>query len=208
MATLLSYSLCSVDNVKETLGIASSDSSWDNLIIRKINQATEIIEGWCNRRFLETIYTDELYDATYDRQLVLRQYPVTSTTTFALAARDTTLNEGSFDSVDSEQYFIDRKGGIVDAVSDFWGGYDQWRVTYSAGYATIPADLAEACATLAAYLVTNDPATQTGVSSKREGSREIHYFDHRSSSTEGILVQLGILTTLERYGAPALGSLR
>ncbi len=204
MASLVAYALCTKEDVKETLGIASSDTSWDNFIIRKINQATEIIEGWCGRRFKQTTYTDEYYDATHDQQLVLRNYPVT--TLASLSARDTTLNEGSFDTIDSENYFLDGNAGILDAVSNFWGGYDQWKVTYTAGYSVIPNDLAEACATLAGYLTVNDPATQTGISAKREGSRQVSYFDHRSSTNDGILTQLGILPTLERYSTPALGS--
>lgn len=204
MADLLSYALCTLADVKETLGVASSDTSWDNIIKRKINQATELIEGWCGRRFKETTYTDELYDATHDRQLVLRNYPVTSSVT--LSARDTTLNEGDFDTIDSENYFVDANAGVLDGISNFWGSFDQWRVTYTAGYATIPSDLAEACATLAAHLVGNDPAVETGVASKREGSRQITYFDHRSSTTDGLFVQLGIMPTLERYSVQALGS--
>lgn len=204
MATLVDYALTTVADVKETLGIASSDSTWDNLIKRKINQATEIIEGWCNRRFKSTTYTDELYDATHDGQLLLRNYPVISFT--SLSARDTTLNEGSFDTVDSEHYFVDANAGVIDAVSAFWGGYDQWRVTYTAGYATIPADLAEAAATLAAYLTTSDPSATLGISAKKEGSREVKYFDHRSTKGDSVFTQLGILPTLQRYSSPTLGS--
>lgn len=204
MADLLSYALTSLGDVKELLGIDSSDQSWDNLIRRKINQATEMIEGWCNRRFKSTAYTAEMYDATQDNQLVLRNYPVIAFT--SLSARDTTLNSGSFSVIDSDQYFVDTNAGVVDAVSSFWGQYDQWSVTYTAGYATIPSDLQEACATLAGYLTVNDPSQQTGVASKREGSREVRYFDHRSSSDDGLFAQLGILPTLERYSSPALGS--
>lgn len=207
MATLVSYALTTLADVKETLGIASSDSSWDNLIIRKINQSTEMIEGWCQRRFKETTYTDELYDATYDRQLQLRNYPVTSTATFALSARDTTLNQDSFDSVDTDQYFIDRNAGIIDAVSSFWGSFDQWKVTYSAGYATIPSDLQEACATLAAYLTVNDPSAHTGIESMREGSREIRYSDVTfGGANSDLFADLGILPTLQRYSVQPLGS--
>lgn len=204
MAQLLSYALTTEADVKETLGIASDDHSYDNLIVRSINRATEMIEGWCGRRFKLTTYTDELYDATYDNQLVLRNFPVTSLT--SLSARDTTLNSGSFDAIDSENYFLDASAGILDAVSNFWGSYDQWEVTYTAGYATIPSDLAEATAALAAYFVGNDPATGVGIASKREGSRQVTYFDHRSTSDTSLFTQLGILPTLERYSSPALGS--
>lgn len=207
MAELVDYALTTLEDVRETLGIASGDLSWDNLIKRKINQATEIIEGWCQRRFVDTTYTDELYDATHDNQLTLRNYPVTTTATFALSARDTTLNQDSFDSVDSEQYFLDRNAGVIDAVSSFWGSYDQWKVTYSAGYTTIPSDLAEACATLAGFLTVNDPASQTGIDMMREGAREVRYRDISfGGENSDLFADLGILPTLQRYSVPALGS--
>lgn len=200
MASLLSYALTSVADVKETMGIASSDTSWDNLITRKINQATEMIEGWCNRRFAATNYTDELYDATWTQQLILRQRPVITFT--SLAGRDTTLNEGSFDTVDASEYFIDEEAGLVNAVSSFWGRYEQWQVTYRAGYETIPSDLAEACATLAAYLAGSDPSSTTNIRRKKEGARELEYGQNNFASMDEMFTQLGILTTLHRYGAP------
>lgn len=210
MASLSSYALTNLADVKETAGIASGDTSWDNLIIRKINQSTEMIEGWCNRRFLATDYV-EYYDSTYSEQLILRQYPVINLTT--IEARDTTLNDSSFNTVVSDMYFTDTNAGIIDAVSQFWGKYDQWRVTYRAGYATIPYDLAEACATLASYLAVNDPSQTAGIARKREGAREIQYGNARfvtpdTSGAEVLFTELGILPTLQRYSSQALGSLR
>lgn len=195
MASLLSYALTNVADVKEQLGIESSDSTYNNLIIRKINQATEIIEGWCSRRFAVTTYTDELYDASHTGQLQLRQFPLT-TSTITLKARDTTINTGSFDTIDTDQYFVDANTGIIDAISSFWGSFDQWSVTYTAGYVTIPSDLAEACCTLASYFMANDPATSMSISSKHEGQRSISYF---SGSNEKLFERLGIRFTLDRY---------
>lgn len=212
MAAPLAYALTTKEDVKETLGIASSDTSWDNIIIRNINRATEIIEGWCNRRFKETTYTDQLYDASGERQLSLRQFPITDTTPFVLKSRDTTMNENSFDTIDADLFFLDRQAGIVDAVATFWGRVDQWSVTYSAGYATIPSDLAEACAALAAYLTVNDPSLTVGISRKKEGAREVQYgggmrFTGSSNTREALFAELGILPTLDRYAYHAVSGL-
>lgn len=205
MASLASYALTNVSDVKETMGIASGDLTWDNIITRSINRATEMIEGWCNRRFLATDYT-EYYDASYSEQLILRQYPIISLT--SIEARNTTLNDNSFNTVTSDQYFLDNNAGVIDAISGFWGKYDQWRIVYRAGFTIIPSDLAEACAALASYFAGQDPAQVAGLAMKREGSRELQFHRMGYTSVEDLFTQLGIAATLQRYGTQALGTLR
>lgn len=198
MAVLLSYALTTLADVKENLGITSS--SQDNLIIRKINQATEIIVGYCNRRFDEQTGVVEYYDGRIEDQLLLRNRPVTATTTFQLEARDTSLNDNDFSIIPVDEYFVDDEAGVIDGVAGFWGNYDRWKVTYSYGYATIPSDLAEACASLAAYYVNNDPSQVAGISNKEEGTRKIQYSNNRNgSSSDDIITQLGLKTILDRY---------
>jgi hypothetical protein len=196
MATLLSYALTSVADVKETLGISSGDSTQNNLITRKINQATEIIEGYCQRRFKEQALITEYHEGSRTDELVLLQRPVTDATPFVLSARDTALNDNDFNTVDANQYFVDANAGIVRAVSTFYGHWDRWKVVYSAGYATIPSDLAEAAVTLAAYLVSNGGSGQA-VKRTREGQREVEY--QAASQGEDLLGELGIQATLNRY---------
>lgn len=207
MADLLPYALTTLQDVKESLGIASSDLTWDNLIKRKINQATEIIEGYCGRRFKATNYTDEEYDGTWTDQLVLRNFPVISFT--GLSARDSSLNQGDFDTINSEHYFVDNNSGIIDSVAgSFYGSYNRWRVTYRAGYETIPSDLQEACAILASYLTINDPGSNTGIASKKEGQREVTYHNLNSSAQIDMFELLGIQPTLDRYAGVSLSGIR
>lgn len=197
MAQLLSYALTTLADVKETLGITGT--SQDNLLIRKINQATEMIIGYCNRRFDEQTNVVEYYDGRIEQQLLLRNRPVTTTTTFQIQARDTSLNDNDFTTVPTDEYFLDREAGVVDGVASFVGNYDRWKVTYSYGYATIPSDIAEACVALAGYLYDNNPA-DANVQSKEEGTRKITYAATKAGgSMEDTFVQLGIKTTLDRY---------
>lgn len=199
MSNLLSYALCSVADVKESLGIPSSDTSQDNIIIRKINQATEMIERYCGgRRFAETTYTDEEYDATNSDQLILRNYPVTTLT--SLSYRDSSLNEDAWEVVDADRYFTDITAGVLDLTFNAVGRWNRYRVTYTAGYSTIPADLAEACVILASYYVQN-ATSGTGIKKKKEGQREIEYFDVNSggSGANDIFTQLNIDDILLTY---------
>lgn len=201
MAVLLSYALCTVADVKESLGIDAGNTSKDNLIIRKINYATHIIESFCNlsadHHFKQDTYTNEVYDATNTDNLVLRMRPASS---ISIGWRGTSQNEDNWNTIDTEDYFINSSAGILNGLSRFSGGYGAFRVTYTAGYSTIPADLAEACATLAAYFVEN-AASGTAVKRKREGQREVEYFQAQGSSTGGdsIIEQLGLDNVLSRY---------
>lgn len=201
MADLLSYALCSVEDVTSIPGFPSTSIS-DDFIKRKINQATEMIEGYCGRRFKSTTYTDEKYDGTLTDSLVLRNRPITGDLT--LKGRDGATSDSGYDTIDSSFYFIDYDAGIIDAVSRFYGGYDRWAVTYTAGYTTIPADLQEACATLAAYLAQNSLGTG-GISSKQEGSRKVDYFNTTGAS--GIIGLLHLDEILDGYSNTVISGL-
>jgi hypothetical protein len=196
MATLLSYALTTKADVKESLGIASSDTTKDNLIIRKINQATRAIENYCGRRFALTTYTDVEYAATNTNQIILRQRPITTFTDFSI--RDSSLNYSSFENMDSHLYFVDTAAGVVDLMFTARGGWNRYKFTYTAGYGTIPEDLAEACATLAAFYVNNADGSDVGLSSKREGQREVK-FATATQNFIGILQSLGLDGILESY---------
>lgn len=203
MATLNAWALCSLADVKETLGIESGNTTQDNLIIRKINQATDIIEGYCgldnDHHFKEATYTNEEYDGTGTSELFLRVKPVTAVS--SLDMRSTGQNISDWDSVSTNDYFFNEHSGLIKAVFGFNLSYALYRVTYTAGFATIPSDLAEACVLLVGYLVDNG-SSGVAVKRKQEGRREIEYF--QPAQNANLLSQLGIDDTLDRYMMPSL----
>lgn len=196
MASLLSYALTDLASVKESLGIASSVTQYDNLIIRKINQATKAIENYCGRRFKSTDYTNEEYNATNIDQLILRQRPVISFT--SLDIRDAGLNVDNWETIDTQLYFVDEEAGLLDLMFNARGRWMRYRATYTAGYTTIPEDLAEACATLACFYYNNANASDIGVSKKKEGQREVSYASG-SQDFKSILKNLGIDGIVDSY---------
>lgn len=200
MASLNSWALTTVADVKESLGIDAGNTSKDNLIIRKINMATEMIESYCNlpynHHFKEATYTNEVYDGTYTDQIPLLMRPVSAVSSFGY--RNSGENVDSWSTIDSEDYFTDLSSGLINGYNTL-SSYSGYRVTYTAGYATIPADLAEACATLAAYLVDNISGG-SGIKRKREGGREIEYFQAGGGGSSGsILDDLSLDDVLNRY---------
>lgn len=198
MASPLSYALTNLNDVKESLGIQSSDTSYDNLIIRNINKSTLAIESYCGRRFMETTYTDEVYNPTQTDELVLRQRPVTATQSFGLDVRTTGLNADNWETIDSELYFVDNSSGVVYCMFNSNGRWQRFRATYSAGYATIPADLAEACVNLVCYYINNADGRTVGVQELREGQRQVRYLN-TALSFKSLIENLGIDEILNSY---------
>lgn len=196
MAALLSYALTNKADVKESLGIASSDTSKDNLIIRKINQATRAIEAYCGRRFAATVYSNVVYSASQTDELVLRQRPVLSFT--SLEIRDSGLNYDTWETVDDHLYFVDDNAGVINLMFNARGRWDRYRVSYTAGYTDIPEDLAEACVSLAAYYVLNADSSDVGKFKIEEGQRKVTYAKQQLSF-KTILENLGIDTIIESY---------
>lgn len=207
MTALVSHALCTVADVKELLGIDSGDSSKDNLITRKINQATDMIEGYCllpyNHHFKEATYTNETFDGGYSNYIQLGGAPVSSVSSFQY--RDTRLNEDSWTTIDTNDYFIDSDTGMLLLNHYTWGGWAGFRASYTAGYSTIPSDLSEACATLAAHLVNNSNLSSgSSVQSVREGQRQITYATKEKDTA--LIDTLGLDEMLDRYVRVSLGA--
>lgn len=208
MATLVDYALTTVADVKESLNIASSDSTKNNLIIRKINQATDMIQKHCGRTFKLTQYVED-YDGSNIDELTLSNWPVVvdATRTFSVQRRDSGLNEEDFETVDASLYFVDTASGVVELNYVAAGRWNRYRYSYWAGYATIPNDLAEAANMLACYLVTNPNGLNIGVQTRKEGQREVRYSLNNTNITFlNLLQQLGIDDTLAAYCTMPLAS--
>lgn len=200
-AVLVDYALTNVADVKESLNIASADHTKDNLITRKINQVTDLIEKYCGRRFKLTEYS-EYYDGSNIDEITLRNRPIVidGSHLFTAEFRDTSLNEGDFDTIESQIYFVDESAGIVKLNYRAVGRWNRYRYGYWAGYATIPNDLAEAAATLAAYYVNNPTGAFVGTSLRKEGQREIRYSNTNNTLTfMNIVQQLGLDETINAY---------
>lgn len=216
MATLVNYALTTVADVKESLGIASSDTSKDNLITRKINQATDAIENYCQRRFMLTNYIQEEYKASHIDEIVLKQRPIVidDNHTFLQEWRTTTFNMGpaadTWETIDTQLSFIDQGAGVVNLLYNALGYWNRYRYTYWAGYAVTqedldagiagyPNDLVEACNMLACYYVNNPSGTNVYLAGQSEGSRSTRYVLHTNKSFVQLLNELGIDETINAY---------
>ena len=123
-----------------------------------------------------------------------RNNPVISLSNFS--ERNTTQNENSWTTIDTQDYFVDLTAGVIDCRFGILKHWNLYKVTYIAGFATIPSDLAEACVMLACALVEN-ASTGASVKKKTQGPKTIEYYD--SVQGESLITQLGIDDMLQRY---------
>lgn len=159
-------------NVKTHLGLASEDTSLDALIDLLLLEVDEVINGYTGRGDLSSSQATEYYDGAGRELLLLRRRPVTAVGGVWVDQAAFYGNaSGAFPS-DSEwtsgtDFALPRSdasegnGGVLVAIRnpDFGGG-GIWpagrgniKVTYTAGYATIPKDLTLAATNLTVLLV-------------------------------------------------------
>lgn len=198
MTALLSYSLTTLANTKESLGIASGTTTDDELLKRLINSATQTIERYLGgRRLASTAYTNERYDGTGTDKLKLRNWPVTAITDVQYMTGD--YGTPKWESFDSDFYIVDTADGqnagvIRYSAGSFNAGVENIQVSYTAGYTTIPFDIEEACIQIVSTMYKQRKAR--GIKSESLGDRSVTYFENKAGS---IIENLGLDDVLDQY---------
>lgn len=110
---ILPYALTTLDRIKDKLGM--DKPTQDLVLSRIINSVTDWIENQCNRRFLRTTYTNELYSIKGAREtiLLLKQAPVT--TLGAIQYRQGSVGSPTWTPYTSNDYELvgDGSSGII-----------------------------------------------------------------------------------------------
>lgn len=139
-----STNLCSRDDLKTRLGLGGT--AHDDALDALIAAASEAIETFCCRRFAVESHT-EYHDGGHDR-VMFRHRPVTELTGLW---DDPVRAFGDATAVAASEVVLDEERGLLVLRSGrFAAGIRNVKVVYSAGYDTIPDDLAQGCALLAA----------------------------------------------------------
>lgn len=204
MSNLVSHAFITLNEVKEALEISGGDH--DAKLNGYINRATDIIESYCRRRFLSTVHTDEIYSGDGSRYLSLRNFPVTSLASVAYRTGD--FSSPSWDAVDTELFTLDtaagNDSGVIYLDTGFHRGVENYRFTYTAGYALadVPNDLKEACIEIVSYLFNRRKSTP-GIKSETLG-RYSYTLGSAPSGGMGILKLLGVDDILDTYRTPTV----
>lgn len=147
--TLVSHALTTLAKAKDICDIATATTTYDTFLTKMINSATSAIENICGkRRFKSTTYTNERYDGNGADKLYLRHYPIISVSALTID------NESQSEATDYDDYDGHWIEPVIQGVKlegclyrvDKWNfGWQNVKITYTAGYATIPYDLDLAC---------------------------------------------------------------
>lgn len=135
--SLKTYALTTVARFKAFAGLTGLSAAQDTVIEILINSLTEYVENYCQRRFMKTAYSNEVYDGDGSRELYLKEYPVISGETFTLQDRSTGSNQDDWGTISSSEYFVDNETGIVEFAGKsrkFRNSPQAYRVTYTSGF--------------------------------------------------------------------------
>jgi len=134
-------SLCTLDNVKDVLGMKGS-SEEDGVLEIIIDNVSKTFETHCDRVFDSTEHT-EYFDGRGRSWVRPKHYPITSVSG---VWDDFDWGWGSDDLVDSSYYRVASDGMfIVLKSTTFVDAEQNVKIIYTAGYTTIPNDLRGAC---------------------------------------------------------------
>lgn len=217
---IYAFSLTSLSRLKARLGI--SDTSYDTILTQLINEATDAIQGYCGRRFIESTYENELYDGGDGSRasLILMAYPVSSIS--AIGERSGTVTSPSWRTMSVDEYeAVDRQAaitsvrpafismtGIVRFGSRLFYGINNYRVSYVAGYKiswanegdltlhNLPLDLTSACEQLCAAMF--NMRKNAGVGSESLGAHSVTWSDMLGSSADSLGTS-AVAKTITRY---------
>jgi hypothetical protein len=134
--------LTTLANVKQYLQIEPDDTSADDLLERMIDAASVTIERYCGRTFLQANYT-EVRHGTGQRRMSVRNIPMTAVSSVTVNGRSIPARPGATgQGFTFDQYCVNLTG------YDFTDGYDNVAISYTAGFAAVPADVDLACCEL------------------------------------------------------------
>lgn len=171
--TLNANALTTLAAAKDFLEIPTADTSQDAKVERFINAASSAIENYCSRKFKSQTFT-EYHDGRQSNSILLQQYPATKPTVVAI---DGTWAFDSTSELNSNDYDVLENGWLTLRSSVFPRGNRNIKVTYVAGYSTIPSDVSEACLMLVEYFYMHRNDRRSGVKSKSKNGENISYME-------------------------------
>lgn len=164
-----------------------------------INSASQFINNFCDRVFIETLYTDEIYDGNGDKELYLKNYPITNAEAVIVKTWDTFSNIVDSTLAINTDYLVYVNKGLIFKRGSWILAPQRYRITYTAGYLVdkVPYDLKYACAQICQHL--NNSKNNPGIASEAIGKYSVSYKDPSSESFMSVAVPSSIIDMLQPY---------
>ena len=186
--------LATREELKRYLGIDAGETGPDALLDQLLEYASERIESHCGRRFASEELT-EYHDGPGTSRLVLDRRPVTD---LSAAYVDADRDFGASTVIPAEELVLYPEAGLlVRAGSPFPRGARNVKVVYTAGYTSLPDDLAAACVKLAAAWYAHSQAGADGIRRETLGEYRAEY--------AGAPLPADVESALAPYREPAAG---
>lgn len=168
--------LVDLSEMKDYLGFADDDTDRDNQLGLFINLVSSLCELNTDRQFLEQEFT-EYYNGSTSDKILLRQYPVISDEGTIQVWIDTDRDFGADTLIDSDDLVVDQNNGILYYTGGEWGvGVRHIKVTYTAGYTTIPYALRLSVMEAVAFFWKRKNEKSWGLNSISKGESSITRF--------------------------------
>lgn len=133
--------LTTVERVKQFLPLSSSNTTDDQLLARLVAAASAVVSQYCGRTFTTASHV-ETRDGTGATALVCRQAPITAVTSLTIGGQPLAL---STQPGQRGYYVSDPITGVIALEgATFTRGRGNVVLTYTAGFATTPADVEQA----------------------------------------------------------------
>ena len=131
-------------NLKSFLNFNDSDTSKDSFLNLIITSTDKYCKTYLKRDILETTYTNLELNGSGTEDLVLPQYQIVSITSLY---DDINRAWGSDCLIDTDEYVTDLDYWIITLLDDniFNKAIKNIKITYKAGYSSVPADLSLSC---------------------------------------------------------------
>lgn len=169
--------LCKVDDVKAWLALNLSNTD-DQLLQRLITAQSRYVQSWLNREIKSRAY-NETRNATKGQRMMFGDYPVTSVSLVQVdnvvipPAANPTSAGYSFDDQFVYLNGYSFGGGLALGSRLFGRGFNNVKLSYVAGYASVPAEIEQAVIELVALRYSE--RTRIGQASKSLGGETVSF---------------------------------
>lgn len=185
---LRSNALTTVSECKAQLDIPVAETKYDAYLERLINTASQQIERYCNRKFQVENYV-EIFDGGGVDQQLLSHFPVIAVDKVCVDSSrvfgdDTIIPASGFALV----------GNVLQRLGYTWGNYQQSvKVSYSAGFSEIPADVEDACLLLVELRYRMKQDRRLGRESQSKAGEDITFISGWPQEVKDILDEYKVI---------------
>lgn len=178
--------LINLAELRRYIGAKAGDTSKDDLLTDCINEASGMIIDFCNRDFKSQDYVVYAHGRG-NYILVLPQFPVTTVSEIKVVASDGS-EENLLTGDDTIENTVDMEGSTITLRKGYFfpSGQRNIKVSYTAGYETIPYAITKACKEIATMIYKESKGGEDllGVRSESKGVGAASSKSYNTSSND------------------------